>query len=112
MKKQQSIVRDNIPNYDMVNDFIKATRKLPLGNFVSFPAEIYSTTANILNRSLKEINFEHVHLDDGRVVKPLQGIGLQKSFWYGYNCFGVPYATSEAFKAIYDVTEEEIAAMR
>ena len=32
-----SIVRDNIPNYDMVNDFIRATRRLPLGNFVSFP---------------------------------------------------------------------------
>ena len=50
------LIRNNIPNYDMVNDFIKATRKLPLGNFVSFPAEIMRTTANILNRSLKEIN--------------------------------------------------------
>ena len=105
------IIRNNIPNYDMVNDFIKATRKLPLGNFVSFPAEIMRTTANILNRSLKEINFEHT-LSDGRVVKPLQGIGYKRLFGMGTTVVGVPYATSEAFKAIYDVTEDEMQALR
>ena len=105
------IIRNNIPNYDMVNDFIKATRKLPLGNFVSFPAEIMRTTANILNRSLKEINFEHT-LSDGRIVKPLQGIGYKRLFGMGTTVVGVPYATSEAFKAIYDVTEDEMQALR
>ena len=65
------LIRNQIPNYDMVNDFIRATRKLPLGNFVSFPAEIMRTTANILNRAIKEINMTHT-LDDGRIVKPLQ----------------------------------------
>lgn len=105
------IIRNNIPNYDMVNDFIKATRKLPLGNFVSFPAEIMRTTANILNRSLKEINFEHT-LSDGRVVKPLQTIGYKRLFGMGTTVVGVPYATSEAFKAIYDVSEDEMQALR
>ena len=32
------IVRNNIPNYDYVSDFVKGLRKLPIGNFVSFPA--------------------------------------------------------------------------
>ena len=105
------IIRNNIPNYDMVNDFIKATRKLPLGNFVSFPAEIMRTTANILNRSLQEIRFEHT-LSDGRIVKPLQGIGYKRLFGMGTTVVGVPYATSEAFKAIYDVTEDEMQALR
>ena len=105
------IIRNNIPNYDMVNDFIKATRKLPLGNFVSFPAEIMRTTANILNRSLKEIRFEHT-LSDGRVVKPLQGIGYKRLFGLGTTVVGVPYATTEAFKALYDVTEDEMQALR
>ena len=31
-----SIVRNNIPNYDYVSDFVKGLRKLPIGNFVSF----------------------------------------------------------------------------
>lgn len=105
------IIRNNIPNYDMVNDFIKATRKLPLGNFVSFPAEIMRTTANILNRSLKEIRYEHT-LSDGRVVKPLQGIGYKRLFGLGTTVVGVPYATTEAFKVLYDVTEDEMQALR
>ena len=36
----------------------KATRKLPLGNFVSFPAEIARTGTNIVRRALREINEE------------------------------------------------------
>ena len=106
-----SIVRDNIPNYDMVNDFIRATRRLPLGNFVSFPAEIYRTTGNIISRAIKEIKYEHV-LDDGRVVNPLRTIGLKRAFGMGTTVLAVPYGTVEAFKVLHDVTEEEIAAMR
>ena len=106
-----SIVRDNIPNYDMVNDFIRATRRLPLGNFVSFPAEIYRTTGNIISRAIKEIKYEHV-LDDGRIVNPLRTIGLKRAFGMGTTVLAVPYGTVEAFKVLHDVTEEEIAAMR
>ena len=50
------IIRNNIPNYDYVSDFVQATRKLPLGNFVSFPAEIARTGVNIVRRALREIN--------------------------------------------------------
>jgi len=52
------IVRNNIPNYDYVSEFIKGLRKLPIGNFVSFPAEIARTGTNIVTRALKEINEE------------------------------------------------------
>lgn len=105
------LIRNQIPNYDMVNDFIRATRKLPLGNFVSFPAEIMRTTANILNRAIKEINMTHT-LDDGRIVKPLQGIGYKRLFGLGTTVVAVPYGTVEAAKAIYGVTEDEMQAMR
>ena len=50
------IVRNNIPNYDYVSDFVKSLRKLPIGNFVSFPAEIVRTGTNIVRRGLREIN--------------------------------------------------------
>ena len=105
------LIRNQIPNYDMVNDFIRATRKLPLGNFVSFPAEIMRTTANILNRAIKEINMTHT-LDDGRIVKPLQGIGYKRLFGLGTTVVAIPYGTVEAAKAIYGVTEDEMQAMR
>ena len=105
------IVKNNVPNYDYVNDFVKDLRQLPFGNFVSFPAEIYRTGYNIMNQAYKEIFTTHT-LADGRVVNPLRNIGLKRMFGFASTVFGVPYGTVEAFKAIHDVTNEEMSALR
>ena len=105
------IVRNNIPNYDYVNDFVKGLRKFPIGNFVSFPAEIMRTSGNILNRAFKEINFKHT-LADGRVIKPLSAIGYKRLFGFGTTAVAIPYGTVEAAKAIYDVSGAEMNALR
>ena len=104
------IVRNNVPNYDFVSDFIKGTRKLPFGNFISFPAEIMRTSANIVQRALKEINYTQVV--DGKTIKPLEGIGLTRLFGFGATTLAVPYAAVESAKALYNVTEDEIQALR
>ena len=105
------IVKNNVPNYDYVNDFVKDLRQLPFGNFVSFPAEIYRTGYNIMNQAWKEIFTTHT-LADGRVVTPFRNIGMKRMFGLASTVVGVPYGTVEAFKAIHDVTEEEMAALR
>ncbi len=105
------IVRNNIPNYDYVSDFVKGLRKLPVGNFVSFPAEIVRTGTNIVRRGLREIN-ETIELADGTIVKPFEGIGYTRLFGFGTTVAAVPYATQKAFQAIYDVTDEERDAIR
>ena len=105
------IVRNNIPNYDYVSDFVKSLRKLPIGNFVSFPAEIVRTGTNIVRRGLREIN-ETFTLADGTVVKPFETIGYTRLFGFGATVAAVPYATQKAFQAIYDVTDEEREAIR
>ena len=110
-KEAANIVKNNIPNYDMVNGFIKDLRQLPFGNFVSFPAEIYRTGFNIMNQAWKEINFTHT-LADGRVVRPFRNIGFKRMFGFGTTVVAVPYGTVEAAKAIYDVTEDEMQALR
>ena len=56
-REAADIVKNNIPNYDFVSDFVKGTRKLPLGNFVSFPAEIARTGTNIVERALRDISY-------------------------------------------------------
>ena len=49
------IVKNTVPNYERVPQFVRDLRKLPVGNFVAFPAEIIRTSTNILKRSLDEI---------------------------------------------------------
>jgi hypothetical protein len=105
------IVKNNIPNYDYVSDFVKSLRKLPIGNFVSFPAEIVRTGTNIIRRGLREINEELV-LPDGTKIKPFESIGYTRLFGFGTTVAAVPYATQKAFQAIYDVTDEERDAIR
>ena len=105
------IVRNNIPNYDYVSDFVKGLRKLPIGNFVSFPAEIARTGTNIVRRAFREIN-ETITLPDGRVVKPMEGIGYTRLFGFTTTVAAIPVATTAAFQALYDVTDEEREAIR
>jgi len=110
-KEAADIVKNNIPNYSYVSDFVKGLRKWPIGNFVSFPAEIARTGANIVRRGLREIN-ETITLADGTVVKPFQTIGYTRLFGFGVTTAAVPYATAEAFQALYDVTDDEREAIR
>jgi hypothetical protein len=105
------IVRNNIPNYDYVSDFVKGLRKLPIGNFVSFPAEIARTGTNIVRRALREIN-ESITLADGTVVKPFEGIGYTRLLGFTTTVAAIPVATTAAFQALYDVTDEEREAIR
>ena len=110
-REAADIVKNNIPNYDFVSDFVKGTRKFPLGNFVSFPAEIARTGTNIVERALRDINYT-IKLPNGQLVKPFQGIGYQRLLGFGLTVAAVPYATTEMFKVLYDVTDEEQAAIR
>ena len=48
-------VRDMLPNYAYVSDFVKTFRRSILGNFVSWPAEIIRTTGRIAQIGLQEI---------------------------------------------------------
>jgi hypothetical protein len=105
------IIRNNIPNYDYVGDFIKGLRKLPFGNFVSFPAEILRTSTNIIRRGLDEITMQ-VKNDKGELVKPLAGIGYQRLIGMATTSIAVPTAVVEAAKVLYDVTENELQALR
>ncbi len=105
------IIRNNIPNYDYVGDFVKGLRKLPLGNFVSFPAEIIRTSTNIVRRALDEITMQ-VKNDKGELVKPLAGIGYKRLIGMTTTSLAVPTAIVEGAKVLYDVTENEIEAMR
>ena len=96
-----NITRNTVPNYDYVPEFIKSLRKFPLGNFVSFPAEILRTSTGIVQQSIREIK-----------DPILRNIGLKRLAGFTATTAVVPAATVELFKNIYDYTEEELQALK
>ena len=50
------IVRDTVPNYNKASsELVQFGRRLPVGNFISFPAEIYRTGFNIVKQGLDDM---------------------------------------------------------
>jgi len=109
-KVSADLVKNNVPNYAMVSEFVKGLRKLPIGNFVAFPAEIIRTSANIVETALKEINYSTVI--NGKTVTPLKARGLQRLTGMALTTAALPLGTVAATQAIYDISKDEIDAMR
>jgi hypothetical protein len=55
-QRAASIVKNTLPNYEAIPMGIKQLRNLPLGNFISFPAEVMRTSYHIVKQASKEIN--------------------------------------------------------
>ena len=100
-KQAASIVRNTVPNYAYVSDFIKGLRRSPLGNFVSFPAEIVRTTFNITEQGLKEL-----------ADPALRSIGARRLIGLGTTLAIIPPTVVEGFRGLYGITRDELAAMR
>jgi hypothetical protein len=105
-----SIVRNNIPNYAYVGDFIKGLRKWPIGNFVSFPAEILRTSNNIIERGLDEIFYTTTI--NNKLVRPLRDIGLKRLSGMAFTTAVVPAGAVAGASALYNVTAEERDALK
>ncbi len=95
------IVRNTVPNYAYVSDTVRALRRLPLGTFMSFPSEILRTTTNIAHRAVKEIN-----------DPALRSIGIKRLMGLTTVLGVAPYGVQKGMQALYDVTNEELDAMK
>ena len=129
--KQQAgeIVKNTVPNYAYVGEFVKLSRLAPFGNFMSFPSEMIRTTTNIAQQGIKEMR--HSRKTIGSNISPVVydvelgafvkndaltngtwGTGFTRISGMATTLTGVPIAVTEGAKALYDVTEDEINAMR
>jgi len=124
-----NIVKNTVPNYAYVGSAVKTARILPIGNFMSFPAEIIRTTTNIAEQGLKEMKHmpaagevirgsnitPYVFIEGKGLVKNNNvryGTGFKRLTGMATTLVVVPEAVVEGAKAIYDVTEDEIQALR
>ena len=110
-KRAADLVKNNVPNYAYVSDFVQGLRKYPVGNFVSFPAEIMRTSTNIVETALKEINFK-IQLPSGAIVQPFKSIGKQRLRGMALTTAVVPASIATGAAMLYDVTKDEIEALR
>ena len=100
-KMSGKIVRNTVPNYEYVPEFIRSLRRFPVGNFVSFPAEILRTSTGIVQQALEEI------------ANPItRGIGMKRLAGFAATTAVVPPAIVGMFKTIYDYTEDEVQALK
>ena len=112
-----NLVKNNVPNYAYVSNFVKGLRQYPVGNFVSFPAEIMRTSTNIVDTALDEINFT-LQLPkrgaDGEFIKikPFRSIGLQRLRGMALTTAIVPTGIATGAQMLYDVSKDEIEALR
>jgi len=105
------VVRNTIPNYAYVGDFVRTMRATPFGNFMSWPSEIFRTTTNIFEQVLKDIRDPVTgSLNYFKSTNPMKNIGLSRAVG-GATAFAVlPYGIVQGSKAIFGVSDEEAEA--
>ena len=104
-----NLVKNQIPNYAFVNEFVKGIRILPVGNFVAFPAEILRTGTNIVSRALDEINYT---IKVRCRCKTFKSSRLYKTCWYGSYNICTTVCSNSSGQMLYDVSKDELDAMR
>ena len=95
------VTKNNIPNYAYVGDNIKALRKLPLGTFVAFPAEIIRTGFNTIQRAAREM-----------AVAETRDIGIRRATGVLGTGAALPVGAVELGRQLSQFTDEEMAALR
>ena len=95
------LVRETYPTYSRVPPVVQALRKIPLGNFISFPAEMLRTSATTLSLSLK-------HIASGN--PGLQAMGYRALFGQFTTLYGMNEAISQIASAVSGVSEDKLQA--
>ena len=125
-QKAADIVKNTVPNYAYVGSAVKTSRVLPIGNFMSFPSEMIRTTAGIGKQALSELRHSRptrgsnigpmvFDIEANAFVKndnPMYATGIKRIAGMTTALTAVPIGLTEGMKALYDVTEEEMSALR
>jgi hypothetical protein len=95
------LVRNTMPTYSMVPKAVRGLRNLPIGNFVSFPAEILRNSANIIAIGARELTSTNPFI---RQMGARRLIGASAGFG------GLGYTVQKTAEALTGVDEEKMEA--
>jgi hypothetical protein len=101
MKQATKIVRDTVPNYAYVGDFVKATRRTPLGNFMAWSASVIRSGLKTYELAKKEINDPIFYAQ-----------GAKRMFAFGTGIAAAVPGIQAAVHASYGITNKMVAAAR
>jgi len=96
------IIKNTYPNYSYVPSLVQNLRRLPLGNFISFPAEMYRTSFNLIKFGLREM----------RSTDPLvRQSGARKLIGFS-SALAVGKVAQEIGQEVVGVSNEQLDAIR
>ena len=110
------IVKATMPTYSMVPEAVKSLRKIPvMGNFISYPVEIMRTSANILERGVRELGFQPTQqlisamgeAEAKKFARQIRAIGAQRVSGYVSSALVAPYAIKAAAHRALGITSEQ-----
>ncbi|SVC53630.1 uncharacterized protein METZ01_LOCUS306484, partial [marine metagenome] len=112
-KEAARVVRNTVPNYSYVSDFVQGARRSPLGNFVSFPAEIIRTSTNIMEEGMKNVRGTNEFLLKHKLNPQLFAReGYEKLAGFAATTAVLPVAVYQGAKALYGISEDTVKAIR
>tara|TARA_R100000742_G_C4278482_1_gene101350 strand:- start:54 stop:3806 length:3753 start_codon:yes stop_codon:yes gene_type:complete len=95
-------IKNTYPNYSYVPTLVQNLRRLPLGNFISFPAEMYRTSFNLIKFGLREMQSSDQFVRQSGAKKL---IGFSSAIAAGK-------VAQESAMTLVGVKEEELNALR
>ena len=95
------VTKNNIPNYEYVGDFVKGLRRLPLGTFIAFPAEILRTGFNTIQRGIREVKNPYT-----------KGLGMKRLAGVATTGIALPAGAVELGKQLSGFTDEQMQALK
>ena len=96
-------VRNLVPNYDLTSEVIQNLRKLPVGNFISFPAEIIRTGFNTLDVAMKELSSS---------IPEVRQIGMRRLMGSLGTFIALPIAVRELAMNLTETDEDTMQAIQ
>ena len=98
------IVIDTVPNYSKAgSDLVRFARKLPVGSFITFPAEMYRTSFNIIRQAIDDMASD---------IPGIQARGRQRLLGFTTVAGVAPLAAMDLGSAISGVPKEVMEAYK